>query len=268
VSDRFRLDGGAMFGSVPKTLWSRSIPADEKNRIQLCCRLLVLRGNGIFALVDCGMGSKWDDKGKEIFAIEPLISLDDKFPKLTHLVLTHLHFDHCAGLSRKSSTGELELVFPHATHIVSEENLRRAEKPGLRERASYLSENIQPLLKSTLRQTVDGEELFTDITAHQVHGHTRGLQWLLIRDKDETIAYPSDLIPTIHHVSLPYVMGYDMCAETAMNEKEKFLEQAVKENWLVVFEHDAETPAARIRKENGRFSGVADESIPTFDCGS
>ena len=254
LPDIFRLDGGAMFGAVPKALWERRIPSDERNRIQLACRILHLTGYGKEILIDLGCGTKWNDKDRDIFAVEPKTKpVHELFPGTTDVILTHLHFDHAGGISYNSPG--LMLSFPRAAHYLPKKNLEHARNPGPRERASYLRENIEVLDHAKLNLTTNGSTILPFITAFEVNGHTHGLQWLLIGQAPGAIAYPADLIPTAHHVSIPYVMGYDLCAETTMREKHAFLERAVQENWIVVFEHDIDTPAATIRKdEKGQFT--------------
>lgn len=245
-----------MFGSVPKTLWGKAIGADEKNRIPLCARVLVIESSAGTILADCGNGEKWSDKERDIFAIHSLTGkpIRELVPDVSHLILTHLHFDHAAGLSYRDSAGELRLSYPNAVHYLNRENLERAKAPGARERGSYLQDTVTPLLQANLKLTADGEEILPGITVYQSNGHTRGLQWLLIEDGGDKIAFPSDLIPTSHHVSIPWVMGYDLHAEKTMEEKEKFLARAVEENWLVIFQHDREVESGRIsRDERGRF---------------
>lgn len=240
VLDRFRLDGGAMFGSVPKTLWSRLIPSDEKNRIQLCCRVLVVEDGANRILIDFGMGRKWKEKEREIFSIESgsNASFHELIGTPTHILLTHLHFDHNGGITSHDESGNPTLTFPSAKVIVSKRNLEHARKPGIRERASYLAENIEPLLSADLALTEDGDEVLPGITVHQFHGHTPGLQGIRISDGGKSLWYPSDVIPTANHIQVPYVMGYDLCAQTSMEEKHRLLEQIVADRSMIVFEHD------------------------------
>jgi glyoxylase-like metal-dependent hydrolase (beta-lactamase superfamily II) len=251
----FRLDGGAMFGSVPKALWAREAPPDSENRILLATRSLILDDGERKILVDVGCGDKWSDKNRSIFSISdaPYVPV----PGITDVLLTHLHFDHGGGVSRFVD-GELQPNYPNARHYVAGANLENAKTPNVRERASYLPENIDILDSVDLTLTEDGQEIFPGITAHQVHGHTRGLQWIKISDGADTIVYPADMIPTSKHLPLPFVMGYDMCAETALREKGAFLKQAVAENWLIVFEHDPEIDAARIRFDDRGRASVAE----------
>jgi glyoxylase-like metal-dependent hydrolase (beta-lactamase superfamily II) len=239
----FRLDGGAMFGSVPKALWSREAPPDEENRILLATRSLVIEDGGRKLIVDVGCGDKWNDKTRAIFCIGE--APYQPVPGVTDVLLTHLHFDHAGGVSRIGSGG-LEPCYPAARHYVPRANLENAKAPNVRERASYLRENVDVLEQVDLALTVDGEELWPGLTVHRADGHTRGLQWVKLSVGGTTIVYPADMIPTSKHIPLPFVMGYDMCAEQALKEKEAFLKQAVSESWIVVFEHDPEIAAGRI----------------------
>lgn len=252
VSQRFRLDGGAMFGSVPKVLWEKKIRADELNRIQLVSRILVLESDDRRILIDAGCGHKWTEKQNDIYHFEQSSAepLGNRIPGVSDIILTHLHFDHAGGVSYYAPDGTLALSYPEATHYVQKENWERAQHPGIRERATYLPENITPLENGKLHLCADGEEIIPGIHVFRADGHTDGLQWVLVEGK---LACPSEMMPTAHHVSAPYVMGYDLCASKTIEEKSRFAERAVKENWLVVFGHDAETSAARLCfDESGR----------------
>lgn len=267
VIDRLKLDGGAMFGAVPKVLWSKRIASDERNRIQLACRLLVLSNEDRLILIDTGCGSKWTDKLRDIYAIQSNTGkqLHELLPSVTDVILTHLHFDHGGGVSYKDSANNLCLSFATATHYLNVDHWEHARSPGVREQASYLSENINPLGQANLKLTTNSEEILPNIQVFQVDGHTHGLQWILIGKGEQAIAYPSDLIPTSHHISIPYVMGYDLNAEKSMSEKENFLRQAAAHKWIVLFEHDPETPAVRIgQDEKGRYCITEKVAIPEY----
>jgi len=241
-----------MFGSVPKNLWNKVAAADDQNRILLATRSLMIETDERKILVDVGCGDKWPPKLREIFAIddktyEPVLGVTD-------VLLTHLHFDHAGGVSRIAggrnggiAEAGLELCYPAARHCVSRTNLENAQQPHERERASYLAENVQPLQTADLHITEDGQELWPGLTVHQVNGHTTGLQMPRLVAGGETVVFPSDLMPTSAHIPIPYVMGYDMCAVTAMEEKRKFLHEAIEGNWIVVFEHDPALAAARLK---------------------
>lgn len=250
-----------MFGSVPKAIWERKISSDEKNRIPMVTRVLYIEDSNHKILVDCGNGNKWDEKQRDIFSIVPksVLPVGKVFNEIDSLILTHLHFDHAAG-SVYLENGITKLSFPNAKHILQRSNWERALNPGVREKASYLPDAIHELSNAKM-VLLDGESKpFPKISLHRVDGHTQGLQWVLIEDELETIAYPSDLIPTSHHISIPFVMGYDLCAETTMREKNDFLTQAAKNNWLIIFEHDWETVGGRVRKEGeSKFTFLPEE---------
>lgn len=244
-----------MFGSVPKALWSRVIPGDEANRIALACRLLLLEGHGRKILVDTGMGNDWSPKERTIYALESLIEepLAEVCPGVTDLVLTHLHFDHAGGLGSLGEDGA-NLHFPEARIHLSRANFDRACQPSVREQASYLPRFIDFLDQADTRWCEDGQEIFPAVRAHLANGHTDGMLWLQVGEGPGTVAYPADLLPTAHHLPLPYVMGYDMCAATTLREKEAFLQRAEAERWTLVFEHDAHTAAATVtRNPKGHF---------------
>ena len=243
----FRLDGGSMFGSVPKNLWSRRIAADDQNCIALCTRALLIKAGDRLVLVDTGMGDKWSDKEREIYAIKPNPSPLPVSPdQITDLVLTHLHFDHAGGVSYRQGA-ELKLTYPAARVHLQRANLQNAKQPSVKERASYLVENYQPLEKSELNLVEGSCEVLPDLWVHQVNGHTLGQQWIEVRDGSQSIAFPTDLIPTAHHLPVPFHMGYDACASTLLSEKQSFLERAAAHKWIVVFEHDLDTAACTVK---------------------
>lgn len=239
----FRLDGGAMFGSIPKNLWNLAAPADESNRILLATRSLILEGDGRKVMIDAGCGDRWNEKQRAIFALEDRAYVP--VPDVTDVVLTHLHFDHASGITRIENGAPIP-NYPNARHWVSAENLANAKTPHPRERASYLSEDLRVLEQVEMIATHDGQKVLPGISVHQVHGHTRGLQWIKVTDGTNTAVYPADLMPTSAHAPMMYVMGYDMCAQTCMAEKDAFIRQAVEECWTVVFEHDPAVAAGKL----------------------
>ena len=264
--DNFSLDGGAMFGSIPKTLWSRKIVADEKNRIPLCSRSLLLESKERLILIDVGLGEKWDEKQKEIYAIERLAgrSAEELREKVTDIVLTHLHFDHAAGISSYDQ-GKLALTYPNARIHLQIDQYRHAKSPGAREQASFIEENILPLEKADLNLVSGDNEILPNIRVFPVFGHTKAMQWVLIGTGKGALAFVSDLIPTAHHLSVVYVMGYDLNAERSMQEKESFLNKALENEWQVVFQHDRDTVAGTITKnEKGRFTLKEKIEIPSW----
>lgn len=247
-----RLDGGAMFGSVPKNIWEKRITADNENCIRLATRSMLIRHKDRVFLTDVGMGDKWNDKQRQIFAVQntPISELGFDRSSVTDIILTHLHFDHAGGISRfKPGSSDLELVYPNAQVYLQKDNLENAQSPSLRERASYLVENVRVLEKAKLNLITGDVEIYPGIWVHQVNGHTVGQQWIEVRSGNESIVYPTDLVPTSHHLPIPFNMGYDICADTVMKEKEHFASYVMKRDALIVFQHDEKVAAARIEKD-------------------
>jgi glyoxylase-like metal-dependent hydrolase (beta-lactamase superfamily II) len=248
-----RLDGGSMFGTIPKVIWSRVMPADAENRIALATRALLIEAGERTILVDAGTGGYWPAKFRSIYAVEHLspreAGLDPE--RITDLIISHMHFDHVGGIR----TPDGSLAYPHARIYIQKANLENARHPNPRERASYPREVVDALDGAEVRLTDGSEEIIPGVWVHRSDGHTRGLQWVEVRHGDSAVARPSDLIPYATHVALPYTMGYDINAGLILEEKAVFLERAAAAGWIVVFEHDPTVPAGRIlRDASGRFS--------------
>ncbi len=253
-SGYFGLDGGAMFGIVPKPLWEKTNPPDKENRIKLATRNLLLISDSKKILVDTGMGDKWNDKNKEIYAIDQeSVSLEQSLSKInlkpadiTDVILTHLHFDHTGG-STILNNDKLEPAFPNATYYVQKENYQWAVNPSERDKGSYIKDNFVPLKEAGVLMEIEGEKKFDDeIDFIIVNGHTFGQQLLKLSDSSNTFLYCCDLFPTTSHIPLPYVMSYDLQPLVTVEEKKKILRMAVDENWKLFFEHDPETAFATI----------------------
>lgn len=244
----FALDGGSMFGSVPKNLWEKRIEPDAQNRIPLATNSLLLESKTHKILIDVGNGDKWSEKLKAIFCIENfnIRDLGFDFNSITDVILTHLHFDHAGGIS-DIENDSLVLRYPNAKVHVQKSNYLNAKNPTIKERASYLSENLDPLKDANLNLIDGDKEILPNIFTHVINGHTEGQQWIEIKDEKNTLVFPSDLIPTSHHVPIAFHMGYDICAKTLLEEKSKFLTQASANNWIVVFQHDRQRTAARVK---------------------
>jgi glyoxylase-like metal-dependent hydrolase (beta-lactamase superfamily II) len=262
VTGHFWLDGGAMFGSVPKALWSRLTVPDEANRIRLAMRCLLLEGHGRRVLVDDGIGGKFPPKLERIYGIEnagagvegALGILGVEPGAITDVILTHLHFDHAGGSTRLEG-GRLVPSFPHARYHVQARNLLNARDPGPRERASYLPENFEPLAEAGVLETWDGAVApWPGLEVLLFDGHTRGQQGVRLAGPEGVLYYVADLIPTAAHVRIPYVMGYDLAAGESMREKRALLERAAAERAWIVLEHDPATAAARPRGEEDDFA--------------
>ena len=251
----FKLDGGAMFGVVPKPLWQKLNPADEQNRCNWAMRCLLIEADGRLILVDTGIGTKQDDKFFGHYALSGEATLQSSIrragydvPDITDVLLTHLHFDHVGGAVER--VGEtLRPTFPNATYWSHPDHWAWAMNPNPREKASFLRENILPLQESGQVQfftdtylNVPGLELI------YVDGHTEKMALPKLTVGSRTVLYCADLIPSAGHVPLPYVMSYDVRPLLTMAEKEQLLTLAAAENWILVFEHDPATEAATVEQ--------------------
>lgn len=242
----FKLDGGAMFGVVPKKLWQRTNPSDENNLCTWALRLLLVEEGDRKILIDTGIGKKQNEKFLGHYDIHREDSIGNSLEKIglsmdtiTDILLTHLHFDHCGGAVKLNSDNELVPTFPNATYWVSEEQWEWATNPNSREKASFLPENIQPLKEHGVLKFVKDNDQFTDnIQIFLTHGHTAGQINPIITYKDKKIVYMADFLPSIGHIPLPFVMGYDTRPLLTMEEKKKFLDIAAKENYILFLEHD------------------------------
>ena len=274
----FGLDGGAMFGTVPKILWEKTNPADENNRIEMEARALFLDGGkGRRILIDCGIGGdfihkygeKLGTKFADMFGIkssEPVngsskhaveaylqahgMTLDD----IDHVILTHLHFDHTGGATRWNGE-KLVPMFPKAKYYVQRANYENAQKPNVREKASYYAGNFEPLMEAGVLTLIDGNvtDLLPGVSVAVTDGHTRGQQTVRVTDGKTTILYCADLIPTSTHVRLAWVMGYDLEPLTLIEEKREMLTPAARDGWYLFFEHDPYMDMARVEEARGDF---------------
>ena len=264
---RLSLDGGSMFGSVPRTLWERRITPDARHRIPLAMRLLLLRNesSGATVLVDTGIGDKFDDEFGDIFAVEWPESNGTESPvesalatsglrpeDISDLVLTHLHFDHGGGATCLVD-GRLSPTFPGAKHWLQRSQWDTARQPNLREKASYLSENIEPLANTELELLDGPAEILPGLSVERSDGHTMGMQTLRIEGGGRVIRFVSDLSPTAHHVHLPFTMGYDLCPRSILVEKEAAWTAALDEEAILVFQHDPVTVAGTVYVDRGKF---------------
>jgi len=257
-----RLDGGAMFGVVPKPLWERRIAADERNRIQLGMRCLLIEHDIGPILIDTGAGNKESDKFYDIYGVENVGSpgptlLEDGLRQLgvrpdqiVMVIDSHLHFDHAGGNTTKDETGAIRPTFPKARYVVQRREYEWATHTNERTAASYFAHNFVPIHEAGLFDFVDGEaEIVSGIRALPTPGHTPGHHGLLIESSGERAFYIADLAPTTSHLPLPWIMGYDVEPLVTLETKRRILARAVAEDWLVVFEHDATTAWAYLTQD-------------------
>jgi len=260
----FRLDGGAMHGVVPKTIWSRLVSCDDLNRCTYTTNCLYAEIGGRRVLVDSGNGDKFPDKEKEIYGIDhdrsiafALRELGVEPRDIDVVVLTHLHFDHAGGTTQRTPSGGLAPVFPRARHIVQRKELEAARHAHERNRASYLAENLDPLVGEGILEVVDGEaEVVPGVRVLPTPGHTPGHQSVLVDGGDEKALFLGDVVPTSVHVRLPFIMGYDLDVEATLASKKAVLGRALAEGWLVLFGHDRQHAARLGRDPKGQITAV------------
>jgi glyoxylase-like metal-dependent hydrolase (beta-lactamase superfamily II) len=261
----FKLDGGAMFGVVPKTIWNKINPADENNMCNWAMRCLLIEDNNRLVLIDNGIGNKQDAKFFSYYYLHGEATLDSSLQQygfskddITDVFLTHLHFDHCGGSIIREGD-KLVPAFKNATYWSNEKHWLWATHPNDREKASFLKENILPIQESGQLQYVatpppaDNDILptasFTDnISLRFVNGHTEAMMLPQIKYKDHTIVYMADLLPSAGHIPIPYVMAYDMFPLSTLKEKKSFLTEAIANNYILFFEHDAQIECGNLKQ--------------------
>ncbi|HEV8255314.1 MAG TPA: MBL fold metallo-hydrolase [Vicinamibacteria bacterium] len=256
----FALDGGAMFGVVPRVLWEKTDPPDEQNRVALGLNVALIETAGKRILVDTGMGDKWTEKETALFRLDRAQTLLGSLAALglgpgdiDLVVNTHLHFDHAGGNTRLDD-GKVVPTFPRARYLVQMGEWEDATHPHERNRASYREHNFIPIAEARQLETVQGEvEIAPGVRVMPVGGHTAYHQMVLVEGGGKTLAIPTDLLPTTSHVPLPFIMGYDLFPVGTLEAKRRLLKSAVEEGWMVLFYHDARTPLGKVREENGRY---------------
>ena len=260
------LDGGAMFGVVPKPLWERRIPADARNRIPLALRCLLVEHDGGLVLIDTGLGNKESDKFRDIYGVENAgaggrTRLEDALAALGHrpedvrwVINTHLHFDHAGGDTFRDGDGAVRPAFPRATYVVQRRELEFARHTNERTAASYLPHNFEVIAF----QLVDGEvEVLPGIHCLPTPGHVPYHQSVLVESGGERVCFLADLVPTTAHLPLPWIMGYDLEPLVTLESKRRLYARAEAEGWLLCFEHDPAVVAGRLGREGKGFGLVA-----------
>ncbi len=271
-SGYFALDGGAMFGIIPKPLWEKDAPADEKNRIRLSTKHILLQSESKKILIDTGMGNKWSAKQFEQFGVENPnkdgmaegLKQHGLTPSdITDVILTHLHFDHTGGSVIKEGESLIP-YFEKATYYVQEKNFQWGLNPSNRDKGSYIKENFVPLAEHGVLQGISGPGEFLDdeFELFIVNGHTYAQQLIKISDGNTTLLHCGDLMPTVAHIPYPYIMGYDLQPLITLQEKETVLPTAYKEGWKLFFGHDPNYAMCTLKDTGKGFA--ADERFATL----
>jgi len=257
----FWLDGGAMFGVIPKPLWEKQIQPDPRNRIRLTMNCLVVRTAKECILIEAGAGDKLDAKRNDIFGLggpprllDQMAAIGVRHEDVTIVLNTHLHFDHC-GWNTRVVAGRVVPTFPNARYIVQRGELDWARHPSERDRGSYFPENFEPIDERSKWSLLGSDaEIVPGLRVFRVPGHNRDMMCVRLDGGGRTIFLPVDLCPTHFHIPTPWVMSYDLYPLQTMENKKKWLAEAARGNWLCVFCHDAETPTGYIREREGKYT--------------
>ena len=262
----FRLDGGAMFGVVPRVLWSRSCPPDDQNRIRMNMNCVFIDTGSERVLIETGIGDKWSSKHEAMYGItrerplsETLRDIAGVEPKdISIVVNTHLHFDHAGGNTILDEAGLAMPAFPNARYLISKDEFEHAENPSERDRASYLPENWCPISESGQLELKEPEyEVVPGLQMYTIPGHNRSMQcWRLDRGNQTLFGF-ADLVPMKAHVPFAWVMGYDLYPVETVEAKKRLLPQAARENWWCLFYHDPDEPVCKLIEEDGKLRPVA-----------
>jgi glyoxylase-like metal-dependent hydrolase (beta-lactamase superfamily II) len=261
---RLRLDGGAMFGVVPRPLWERQRPVDERHRITLAMNLLLIDDGRTKTIVDTGAGEVWGEKERDIYALEPRSAAEILAPaglapaQIDRVVCTHLHFDHAGGNVERGADGALAPAFPAAEYVVQRGEIETARWDNERIRASYRPECYEPLLAAGQLRLVEGNvALDRAVELLVAPGHTPHMQLVLVVTGEGTVAFLADLVPTASHLPYPWIMAYDLEPLATLAVKKRLLPRAVREGWRVVLEHDTDLPLAQLFEDGGRIRASA-----------
>jgi glyoxylase-like metal-dependent hydrolase (beta-lactamase superfamily II) len=255
----FRLDGGAMFGVVPKPLWEKRNAADERNRISLAMRPLLVRGPHLM-IIDAGAGEKMEPKLQEIYGFDRAETLDASLAAagvraedIEIVLASHLHFDHAGGFTAREASGAIVPRFPRARYVVNAGEWEDATHPNERNRASYFAENYVPLKEAgRVEFTYGDEEIMPGVRVRRTGGHTRWHQVVYLESGGRTAVFAADLIPTAAHVDVPWIMGYDLYPMETLEFKRAFVREAIEREYVIFFEHDPNIAAGYIREKDRR----------------
>ena len=255
-TSEFGLDGGAMFGIIPKPVWEKKVSADELNRVNMVTRSLLLVSDEKKILIDTGNGTKWEEKYKQIYDIntdqynieKSLGKYGFSSEQITDVICTHMHFDHIGG-NTKIKSGEVVPTFPNAKYWVSEENWKLANHPSQKDAGSFIENDWKVLAENQMIEIIDGREPFIEgIETFVTHGHTPGLLHPIVSDGSNKLFYGADIFPMAAHIPIPWVMAYDVQPVVTMEEKQKLLQKMEREDWILFFEHDPHIQACTVHK--------------------
>jgi glyoxylase-like metal-dependent hydrolase (beta-lactamase superfamily II) len=260
VENSFKIDGGAMFGVVPRVIWERLMVPDERNMITLDLNLLLIKSDGKNILIDTGMGNTLNEKQKKMYGVEKNSNLEKGLSdigltteSIDFVILSHLHFDHAGGIVGLNSRGEKVPRFPEAKYIIQSEEWKYALQPDERTKATYLVENFRALEELGEINLVSGEkEIVPGIKVKLTGGHTKGQQVVFIQGGGQTIVYPSDIIPTVSHLRVPYVAGVDIYPLEVMEVKRKLINECLQNNWMIAFDHEIDPKLCRLEKKDDK----------------
>ena len=260
-TSEFGLDGGAMFGIIPKPVWEKKVSADELNRVNMVTRSLLLVSDEKKILIDTGNGTKWEEKYKQIYDIntdqynieKSLGKYGFSSEQITDVICTHMHFDHIGG-NTKIKSGEVVPTFPKAKYWISEENWKLANHPSQKDAGSFIENDWKVLAENQMIEIIDGREPFIDgIETIVTHGHTPGLLHPIVSDGSNKLFYGADIFPMVAHIPIPWVMAYDVQPVVTMEEKQKLLQKMEREDWILFFEHDPHIQACTVHKDGKHY---------------
>ena len=260
-TSEFGLDGGAMFGIIPKPVWEKKVSADELNRVNMVTRSLLLVSDEKKILIDTGNGTKWEEKYKKIYDIntdqynieKSLGKYGFSSEQITDVICTHMHFDHIGG-NTKIKSGEVVPTFPNAKYWISEENWKLANHPSQKDAGSFIEHDWKVLAENQMIEIIDGREPFIEgIDTIVTHGHTPGLLHPIVSDGSNKLFYGADIFPMVAHIPIPWVMAYDVQPVVTMEEKQKLLQKMEREDWILFFEHDPHVQACTVHKDGKHF---------------
>ena len=260
-TSEFGLDGGGMFGIIPKPVWEKKVSADELNRVNMVTRSLLLVSDEKKILIDTGNGTKWEEKYKKIYDIntdqynieKSLGKYGFSSEQITDVICTHMHFDHIGG-NTKIKSGEVVPTFPNAKYWISEENWKLANHPSQKDAGSFIEHDWKVLAENQMIEIIDGREPFIEgIETFVTHGHTPGLLHPIVSDGSNKLFYGADIFPMVAHIPIPWVMAYDVQPVVTMEEKQKLLQKMEREDWILFFEHDPHIQACTVHKDGKHY---------------